>query len=256
MSEPKIKTPLPETISGNISGLIDGSQVSANVGDILLNVAREHGFRIPTLCYHPGLTSDGNCRLCLVEVNDRLVSSCLYPLRTPGFEVKTNSPRLKRSRELVITLMLSRAPKSKVVLSLAEEFNLKPDPRLARTKEDQCLRCGLCVRACQAGGAEAISLVGRGSERKVCGPFFEPPIDCVGCLACAKVCPTSVIDFIEQRDYRAIWERHFPLVSCPICSRPFATQEELARPNADQICPSCRRRAMAQALYDVDYLRR
>ncbi|MDR1656389.1 MAG: (2Fe-2S)-binding protein [Deltaproteobacteria bacterium] len=231
-----------------IKGTIDGLSITVRPGTVLLNAARTLGIHIPTLCHHEGLPPDGNCRLCVSQVGGRLVASCIYPLTADGFQAQTDNERIRYARSLVIALMLIRAPEAPVVVALAREYGVTEQPRLRRVTADGCLRCGRCVRACLTGGAEAVSLVGRGTARIVTGPFFEPPPDCVGCLSCARMCPTGIIGFTELFDRRQIWGRNFQLVPCPTCGRPWATEEELARLNADRLCPACRRRAMAEAI--------
>ena len=56
--------------------VLDGTPVEARTGQTILDVAREHGIRIPTLCYHKDLTQTGNCRMCVVEVpNSRFLQA-------------------------------------------------------------------------------------------------------------------------------------------------------------------------------------
>jgi len=73
---------------------IDGKEVEAEKGAYLLDVARENGVRIPTLCWHESIESPGACRMCVVEVKQgkrtRVVTSCLYPV-SEGIEVKTQT---------------------------------------------------------------------------------------------------------------------------------------------------------------------
>jgi NADH dehydrogenase/NADH:ubiquinone oxidoreductase subunit G len=235
---------------GTVRGLIDGRPVEVPAGTTILEAARLFSIPIPTLCHHEGLPPEGGCRLCLVESRGSLVAACLFPLRAGGFGILTMSPEVRRARAFVISLLLARAPEAPRVLDLAAEYGVAPDPRLARLEPDGCLRCGRCVRACAAAGAEAIGLAGRGPARKVTGPFFEPPADCLGCLACARVCPTGVIRFEEARGRRRIWGRDFGLVPCPSCGRAWATEAELAFRGGFEgaVCPDCRRRAMAEAL--------
>ncbi|MDR2456395.1 MAG: 4Fe-4S dicluster domain-containing protein, partial [Deltaproteobacteria bacterium] len=114
-----------------------------------------------------------------------------------------------------------------------------------------CLRCGRCVRACAAAGGEAISLVGRGAGRRVMGPFDRPPVSCLGCLACVRVCPTGIIKFKDDPQSRSVWGRDFEVLSCPSCGRPVGTLEELSRAGADKLCPKCRIRAAGEAFGSV-----
>ena len=51
-----------------ISLTINGRTVRAPSGTTILKTARSAGVEIPTLCYHPNLTANGVCRLCVVEV--------------------------------------------------------------------------------------------------------------------------------------------------------------------------------------------
>ena len=231
-----------------IRGLIDGVEANIPKGTTILAAARALGIGIPTLCHHEGLPAEGGCRLCLVESGGKLVASCQYPLRAGGFDIETASPKVKKARAFVAALMLARAPNSKIVHDLARAHGLEPDERFQREPADECLRCGLCVRACAAQGGEAVSLIGRGAGRKVAGPFLKPPADCFGCLACVRVCPTGVIKFREDETGRSVWGRDFDLIPCPACGKPRGTAEELSLAGADPLCPSCRRRAMAGAL--------
>ncbi|MDR1298498.1 MAG: (2Fe-2S)-binding protein [Deltaproteobacteria bacterium] len=233
-----------------VTGTINGRTVAVAKDTPLLQAARDNGVGIPTLCHHPALPPDGNCRLCLVEVGGKLAASCLYPLREDGFSVVTESGKITGARAFVVKLLLSRAPEDECLLRLAALYQTAPDPRLAGD-EDGCLRCGRCVRACHAAGSDAVALVGRGRSRKVAGAFFEPPADCAGCLACARVCPTGAVKFRETKNSRSIWGKEFSLAPCPVCGRTVGTPEELARAGlapGDALCPECRRRAMAGAL--------
>jgi ferredoxin len=95
-----------------------------------------------------------------------------------------------------------------------------------------------------------VALVGRGRNRRVAGPFYEPPEACRGCLACAAVCPTGVITWSEAGGRRRIWERDFDLLACASCRTPFVTFEEWARLGGDSpvLCPACRRKESAAGL--------
>ena len=92
---------------------IDGKRVTAEEGATVLEAARAAGIGIPTLCYHPGLPSDGNCRLCLVEIERKgkreLVISCMYGARD-GLVVHTRSSRIWKARSFVLKMLLERTP--------------------------------------------------------------------------------------------------------------------------------------------------
>ena len=87
---------------------IDGETVSAPEGSTILDVCRQHGHDIPTLCYLETLHPVNACRVCVVEVeNSRvLVPSCARKIE-PGMVVQTDSPRVRHSRKMVLEFLAS-----------------------------------------------------------------------------------------------------------------------------------------------------
>src|SRR6185436_13959901 len=87
---------------------IDGQMVSATQGDSLLQVIREHGGRVPTLCEFDGISSAGACRLCLVECGGRPrpVAACVTAAEE-GMEIRTTSERIERYRKMTLELLLA-----------------------------------------------------------------------------------------------------------------------------------------------------
>src|SRR4030042_2318695 len=128
---------------------IDDKEVTGEDGMTILEVARDAGINIPTLCYHEKLEPYGACRLCLVEIGTpprtRLVTSCVYPA-ADGLVVKTRSEREIQTRKMLLELLLARAPGAKIIKDLAEEYGVVK-ARLRRTATF-CILCGLCVRYC------------------------------------------------------------------------------------------------------------
>ena len=47
---------------------MDGQEISTEPGKTLLEVARQNGIDIPTICFHEATTANGLCRMCVVEV--------------------------------------------------------------------------------------------------------------------------------------------------------------------------------------------
>ena len=87
---------------------IDGRDVSATAQQKLLQVARENGVKIPTLCFLEGLSIYGGCRLCLVEVegSNKLVPACTTSV-AEGMKIVTSSPRLQKYRKMIVEMLLS-----------------------------------------------------------------------------------------------------------------------------------------------------
>jgi bidirectional [NiFe] hydrogenase diaphorase subunit len=211
---------------------IDGKNINAAEGTMLLEAARIAGIEIPTLCAHESVSRAGACRLCVVEIGkgsrSRIVTSCLYPVEE-GLTVSTKSERVLNVRRLVLELLLSRCPESDVLQKMAKELGVEPEPRFtADTDKGKCILCRSCVRVCEeVVGVSAIGLFARGSRKYVGTPFHEISDVCIGCGACAYICPTGHIKMLSSGDERKIWGRAFKMQTCTKCGRYFAPVDQL-----------------------------
>ena len=196
---------------------VDGRDLEAPLRAPLIEVLREAGIRVPTLCHHARLSPAGACRLCVVEVSvggrrPRLTTACNHPV-LPDLEVHTDTDWVRRTRKGVLTLLLQLAPGAPELRALAREYGVLQQPAFERDGE-RCIRCGLCVRVCtEIVGAQALGWAGRGDRRRVGTAFDDWPDECIGCGACAAVCPTQAIH-MEERAVERFLERHGPSRSC------------------------------------------
>ena len=211
---------------------IDDKQYKAVDGQNILQVALDNGIDIPHLCYHENLTPYGGCRLCQVEVtrDNRtfLTTSCTYPVMD-GIIVQTETPRVIKARRFVMELLLSLAPQAPKIKALAKEMGIE-ETRFTSDNDDNCIRCSLCVRACEElVGAQAITVAHRGAQRIV-EPPFEEAEKCIGCGTCVQICPTGCINLEERGMERKIdkWNKTLKLKACNKCGRPFISYEEIA----------------------------
>jgi len=214
---------------------IDNKKIEAEAGRTILEVARENGIVIPTLCSNEALEPSGACRMCVVEIKHgkrtRIVTSCLYPV-AEGLTVETKSARVLSARRLVLQLLLARCPESRQLKEMAKDLGIEPEPRFTPDKDaSKCILCRMCVRTCEKiVGVCAIGFSHRGSEKNVCTPFQEDSVSCIGCGACAYVCPSGHIEMetTEAGDARKIWGRTFKMKACKVCGRYFAPEDQLA----------------------------
>lgn len=186
-----------------ITMTIDGRIVHVERQTPILEAAKSLGIFIPTLCHHEALKPYGSCRLCTVEVvnnnRSKLVTSCNYPAEE-GLQVLTSTEQVKKTRKIVMELLLARCPNVPQLRQMAEDMGIKKSP--FKKKEDQrCILCGLCIRACEEMvGVSAITFSGRGIEREVSTPFYINTDVCIGCGTCTYICPTGCIEMVTRPD--------------------------------------------------------
>jgi len=211
---------------------IDGRKLEVAEGSTILEAARENGIEIPTLCYHEALEPFAACRLCVVELEgprgSRLVASCVYPCEE-GAVVHTNSEMVQHSRRTTVELLMTFASHVPLVQELAAQLGAR-EPRV-RLESNDCILCGLCVRACQEiVGVSAISLINRGIEKKVKPPFEIASSVCIGCGTCVFVCPTGAITLEDIGRPRLAheWHSEFQARPCRVCGDHYLVPESVS----------------------------
>ncbi|OPY90157.1 MAG: putative formate dehydrogenase [Syntrophaceae bacterium PtaU1.Bin231] len=223
---------------------IDGKDYEAGAGQTILEVARENGIFIPTLCHYQRTTNVGACRVCVVEVEKArsLVASCCMPVNA-GMVIRTNTKAVRDAQRLIIELLWSSGDHNcltceqngncelqNLVYWLKIEkprFEIKPpgypiETTSAMIQRDlnKCILCGRCVRACnEIQVNEVLDFAKRGHRAKV-GPAFDTDYInsvCVFCGECADVCPVGAITFKQARFAGRPWEMKKVRTTCTYC---------------------------------------
>ncbi len=216
---------------------IEGREVGAREDQTILEVARENGIDIPTLCDLPGLSTVGACRLCIVEVKGatRLLPACVTRI-SEGMEVTVNSERIDRYRRGILELLFAErnhvcsvcvvnghCDLQSLALKLGVNHvhfpyqypNLSVDASHDRFVVDhnRCILCTRCVRVCgEIEGAHTWDVMSRGVECRVITDLAQPwgrSESCTSCGKCVQVCPTgalsekgkSVSDMAKRRQF-------------------------------------------------------
>lgn len=200
---------------------IDGRQVSAEAGASVLQVAKEAGIKIPTLCHLEGIDDIGACRLCLVEVKDsaKLLPACTTVVRE-GMDVSTDSERLRSYRRMTLELLF--AERNHVCATcvsngacelqdLAVEhgidhvrypyrfpkWGVDASHRLFGLDHNRCVLCTRCVRACwYVEAAGTLNIAGRGGKAWIITDLNDAwgeSETCTSCGKCVSACPTGAL---------------------------------------------------------------
>jgi len=210
--------------------VINGRKVRAKDGSTILENARDLKLDIPTLCHHDDLSPFGACRLCTVEVKAngkwQIATSCDTAVEN-GMEIRTNSSKALESRKMAAELLYYKYPETEVVREIAEKLGV--DVFEEKGEEHDCILCGLCVRACrEIVGVSALTFQDRGLGRDLEEPQIEfDPNACIGCGACAYVCPTGYVKMESEDDKIIIWNKVFKMTPCKVCGRYFAPEDQL-----------------------------
>jgi len=236
---------------------INGKECLADKGEFLMDVADRNGIYIPRLCRHTALKGLATCRLCLVQVTEngrkRTVTSCIFPLQS-DITVETDTREIRRMRAMLVALLEAEANLGAEELAkLKSDCGINEDAagRFAHDKENACVMCGLCVKACEEMGKNCLATVMRGTAKMISTAYDEAPKDCIGCGACAGVCPTNCIAVDQESGVRKIWKKEFELLSCAVCGELLYTKEQYAHMSAihampaEPVCDECAKKGLA-----------
>lgn len=221
---------------------LNGREVSGQPGMTILDLARESGVEIPTLCHEPFLEPIGACRICIVEDerSGALMASCVTPI-APGMVINTQSPRVQERRKTITKLMLASHPDSCLVCDKGNRCQLRKIaadmgvgvvdfqriPQLATIQEvnpfierdlSKCILCAKCIRACQElVGQGAVDYLGRGfvSKPATLGDLPLEKSECTFCGTCVALCPTGAI-MEKEKSYRGTSMTSVRTI-CPYC---------------------------------------
>src|SRR5439155_15145932 len=103
-----VQAPQRPLSSPTFTVTIDGREVTGRVGQTILEVCRDHGIEVPTLCYEPKLPGFGACRMCVVDVEgeEHPPISCSR-LAEDGMVVQTQTEEIRRLRRTNLELIFS-----------------------------------------------------------------------------------------------------------------------------------------------------
>jgi predicted molibdopterin-dependent oxidoreductase YjgC len=222
---------------------IDGAEIACDGSNTVLQIARENGIYIPSLCYHPKLGPASMCRVCVVEVDGTkgLQTACsLMP--TDGMKAHTATPRVIEARKMVVNLLLANGNHNCLSCEVNGDCELQeaayrlgietPAFLVKQTEErdesaafimrdpNKCIQCGRCIEGCNRMVVNEVLDFGfRGGHTKVICDKDSPmgASSCVQCGECVQLCPVGAL--IEKKGIgkARAWETKKVRTTCPYC---------------------------------------
>lgn len=189
---------------------VNGKSIQAEKGQQLLAFLRGQDIHITALCYHSDFKAEENCRLCLVEVNGKIVTSCNVRIKE-GMIVQTNTEEVKKLRRVNTELLLANymgdanALEKTILGEITKETGLTvPTPLASRKKTQEtinfdnilsydltkCVDCRNCVKACQNQGVCAVTVKDYGYKEHIAKQTAR---SCVYCGQCLTHCPSGAV---------------------------------------------------------------
>ncbi len=221
---------------------IDGRQLKAAPGTLLINAAKQAGIAIPAFCYYDGLSLQAACRMCLVEVEKtpKLQVACTLPV-AEGMVVHTDSEVVRKARKGTLEFLLTNHPLDCPVCDKGGECELQDmvfrygagESRFVETKihvdekqwspivfydAPRCILCYRCVRICGEGlGVNALGIGNRGAAAEIV-PNRGDHLECDECGACIDICPVGALTSGTYRYKTRPWEMEHVGTICTHCS--------------------------------------
>ncbi len=227
---------------------INGQPVHAEPGQTVLQAALAAGHYIPYFCWHPNLSIAGNCRMCIVDVEDGKGGTwseiaCNMPIEE-GMKVLTETESVRNRRKETLQLILLNHPVDCGICDKAGECMLQDqhyeyhgerpvsfEPKVTATKfhslserividNERCICCSRCTRfTAEVSGSHSLAIQFRGDHSLVRavedGAFDRDPYsDNV-----VDICPVGALlskDFMYRS--RVWYMKPTPSV-CPGCER-------------------------------------
>ncbi len=218
-------------MADKIKLFVNGAEVEVEAGKNLIDAVGAVGIEIPHLCYHPALGADGNCRMCLVGIEDGrppLVPACKTPAQE-GMKVLLDAEHIKKIQHDVLEFELINHPTDCPVCDQAGECKLQDYymsydhtdsrmnvPQVVKGKkmdfgagvvhdQERCVVCGRCVRFCrQITKTGELGIINRTDDARV-NIFPGRPLANRYALNVVDLCPVGAMTSKDFRFKQRVW---------------------------------------------------
>ncbi|MGA8940923.1 MAG: molybdopterin-dependent oxidoreductase [Acidobacteriaceae bacterium] len=238
----------------DVSFIVDGKNLTAPAGTLLIDACKSHGIEIPAFCYYPGLSLQAACRMCVVRIEKvpKLATACTTTV-AEGMVVTTETPEIAQARKATLQLLLGNHPLDCPVCDAGGECELQDmtfkygaadsfyaEPKNHREEQKwspvvyfdrpRCILCYRCVRMCGEGmDIFALGVQNRGAS-SVIAPNVPAQLsgvvengaelaqlDCEQCGMCIDACPVGALTSGTYRYKTRPWEMNHVATTCTHC---------------------------------------
>jgi NADH-quinone oxidoreductase subunit G len=233
----------------DVKFIVDGKQLTAPAGTLLIDACKSAGIEIPAFCYYPGLSLQAACRMCVVRIEKmpKLQTACTTPV-AEGMVVATETPEIAQARKATLQLLLGNHPLDCPVCDAGGECELQDmtfkygaadsfyaEPKNHREEQKwspvvyfdrpRCILCYRCVRMCGEGmDVFALGIQNRGASSVIApnlpadlSPDHLAHVDCEQCGMCIDACPVGALTSGTYRYKTRPWEMNHVSTVCTHC---------------------------------------
>ena len=221
---------------------LDGREVAAPPGTVIIDAAKAAGIEIPSFCYYEGYPPRAACRMCLVEIEKmpKLQTACTVPI-AEGMVVRSDTKTIADARKYTLEYLLTNHPLDCPVCDKGGECELQDmvfrygagESRYidikVHTPEKQyspvvfydaprCILCFRCVGVCDDGmGVGALGVINRGVVSEI-APNIGDHLECDECGMCIDICPVGALTSGAYRYKTRPWEMTHVGTICTHCA--------------------------------------
>ena len=225
--------------------MINDKEMEAEQGSLLIDKLLDENIHIPHFCYHKALGKDGNCRMCMVEIQGqkRPQIACDTPVKE-GMVVSTVSEKITAVRRDILELQLINHPIDCPTCDQAGECKLQDfymesgfyesrvnveEKNHARKREDlganvmldqeRCVLCTRCVRFCKDIVGTAELGVASRADHSVITTFPGKPLSNPYAMNVVDLCPVGALTSKDFRFKQRVWFLETFNAICNGCSK-------------------------------------
>lgn len=210
---------------------VDGQELQVASDELLIQVLNRHHFDVPQFCYHDALGMDGNCRMCMVEIEGQKrpqIACDTFPKE--GMQVRTRGESIDAVRQKILELELINHPVDCPICDQAGECKLQDyymdyglyDSHIEKSQkvhqrkhidlgsevmldQERCVLCARCTRfTSNITKTSELGIVGRGDHARV-ATMPGKKLDNSYAMNVVDLCPVGALTSKDFRFKQRVW---------------------------------------------------